>query len=922
MQKAFDPQSFEDRLYSWWSGSGYFRAQDESDKPAFCIPMPPPNVTGALHNGHALFVTIQDALTRWKRMSGYNTLWTPGTDHAGISTQMMVEKDLAKEGKKRQDLGREKFLERVWAWKEKHGHIIVEQMKKLGGSPDWSRERFTMDPGLSKAVREVFVRLYEEKLIYRGTRTINWCTRCQTALSDLEVKQLDRKGHFWHIRYESADGKDALIIATTRPETLLGDTAVAVHPEDERYKHLVGKKMKLPLMNREIVVIADSYVDKEFGSGGLKVTPGHDFNDYELGKRHGLPIISVFDKQGRINEKGGQYKGLTITEAREKVVADLQEAGLLVKIEDHSHSVGVCERCERVLEPMVSDQWFMNVKPLAEKAIAAVRKGEKLSLEEVDRRDDAIKILPESWLSTYYHWMENIQDWCISRQLWWGHQIPAWYCGKCSKITVAREDPTKCTHCGAGELKQDEDVLDTWFSSGLWPFTTLGWPEKTKAYKTFYPSSIMETGFDILFFWVARMIMMGMHFNEGRVPFRRVYLHAMVRDEKGQKMSKTKGNVIDPLDIIREYGADAFRFTLSAMAGQGRDVKLSLERVEGYKAFCNKLWNASRYVLMRQGHVLSELPGPPPEKVDFTKLTGGRTLAEWITERRAKMHPINQWVLAELDRAIVAVDRGLEEFRLNESAQTIYDFVWGQYCDWYIEFSKELLSSEKNKSLVEETQACLMHVLEQSLKLAHPFIPFVTEEIYQHLPDRPGAKKGDSLMMASFPKPSGWKPRGEIETVGMWKNAIEKLRAFRGENNISPKARPKVTYEVSDASNKASFDAGVPFIRALGQLESLETETGALRGDPTTGEVLSDFAKFYIPLKGLVDVDGELKRMEKEKQTALADIQFVKNKLSKDTFISKAPQELVDKERDKMKGLEAKVVELDRLIERLGRLRG
>lgn len=919
MEKAFNPESFETRLYQWWEAKNAFAAEDESQKPAFSIAMPPPNVTGALHNGHALFVTIQDVLTRWKRMSGFNALWLPGTDHAGIATQMVVERELGKQGLKRQELGRQEFLRRVWEWKEKHGGIIVNQMKKLGASPDWNRLQFTMDAHLSKTVREVFVRLYEDGLIYRGTRIINWCTRCQTALSDLEVVPTDRKGHFWHIKYVPSDGGEALVIATTRPETLLGDTAVAVHPDDERYAKLVGKKVRLPLMNREIPVIADAYVDKEFGSGALKVTPGHDFNDYDIGKRHNLPIMSVFDKQGRVNEQGGQYKSLPLPEAREKVIADLQEAGLLVRVEDHSHSVGVCQRCDRVAEPMVSDQWFMNVKPLAEKAIEAVKKGEGLTLAEVDKRDDAIKIVPEGWVNTYYQWMENIRDWCISRQLWWGHQIPAWYCDQ-GHITVSRTDASKCAQCPSTKLRQDDDVLDTWFSSGLWPFSTLGWPEQTKSYKTFYPTTVMETGFDILFFWVARMIMMGIHFNDGKVPFKRVYLHAMVRDEKGQKMSKTKGNVIDPLDIIRDYGADAFRFTLSAMAGQGRDVKLSLDRVEGYKAFCNKLWNASRYVLMRQGHVASELPGGVVEKVDFAKITGGKPVAEWVAANRTKLHPINQWILTELDQTIATVDAALESFRLNDSSLAVYEFVWGKYCDWYIEFSKELLSGA-HEAREAETQICLLHVLEQALKLAHPFIPYVTEEIYQHLPERPGVKNGDALMLQSFPKPSGETLAGHALAEG-WMDAIKVLRNFRGENNISPKARPKVTFEVTERAKAEGFAQGAPFIRSLAQLESLEAETGSLRGVPTTGEVLSRAAKFFIPLQGLVDVDGELKRVEKEKQTALADIEFVKSKLSKESFIARAPKELVDKEKEKMAALEVKVTELDRAMERLRKLRG
>ncbi|MBI2604627.1 MAG: valine--tRNA ligase [Deltaproteobacteria bacterium] len=913
MDKAYNPESFESRIYGWWEKSGCFKADDASDKPPFMIAMPPPNVTGALHNGHALTVTIEDALTRWKRMCGFNALWMPGTDHAGIATQMVVERELAKDGLSRHKLGREAFIQKVWEWKEKYGNIITTQLRRLGASPDWSRERFTMDSGLSLAVREVFVSLYEQGLLYRGARIINWCFRCHTALSDLEVVPTERKGHFWHVKYVLSDGSGELVIATTRPETLLGDTAVAVHPEDERYKKLVGEKVRLPLLDREIPIIADAYVDREFGSGALKITPGHDFNDNEIGKRHNLSVINLFDKEGRVNEHGGPYKGRTIAEAREKIVADLIARGLLVRTEDHAHSVGVCQRCERVVEPTVSDQWFVNVKPLAEKAIAAVKLGEKLSLAEVDAREDAIKLVPEGWVNTYYQWMENIRDWCVSRQLWWGHQIPAWYCDKCGHITVSRTDVTKCGKCGSIGVKQDPDVLDTWFSSSLWPFSTLGWPEKTKALETFYPTAVMETGFDILFFWVARMIMMGLHFNGGRAPFKRVYLHAMVRDEKGQKMSKTKGNVIDPLDIIRDFGADAFRFTLSAMAGQGRDVKLSFDRIGGYKAFCNKLWNASRYVLMRLGYVTAEGLAPQP-RTDFTALTGGKPLGEWISARRAKLHPVNAWILECFEAAAETVHRGFEEFRLNEAANEVFTFVWNEYCDWYIEFSKSLLESP---ATADETKVCMLYVLEQTLALAHPLIPFVTEEIFQHLPPRHGVREKEPLMLRPYPVAKRAAPTHASQLVGLWKNSIEALRAFRGENGIAPKARPKVTFEAADAAHAKDFQAGVLYIKAIAQLESLEPESGKLKGDSAAAEILSEGVKFYVPLAGLVDVSGEKKRLEKEKADALKDIEHVKNKLAKETFISKAPKELVDKEREKLAGFAAKLAEIERAISKL-----
>ncbi len=917
MEKAFNPSLYEDRVYQNWESKGCFKAQDESAKPQFSIMMPPPNVTGVLHNGHALFVTIQDVLTRYKRMAGFNALWLPGTDHAGIATQMVVEKELAKQKKSRHEMGREQFVKTVWEWKHKHGQIITNQMRKLGGSPDWSREKFTMDDDLSKVVREVFVKLFEEKLMYRGTRLINWCTRCNTALSDLEVNPVEKKGSFWHLKYvRSDDSSKFLTIATTRPETLLGDSAVAVHPEDERYKDWIGKTVILPLVGKKIPVIADEYVDRTFGSGALKITPSHDFNDYELGHKHKLEFVSVFDKKGTVNENGGAYKGLTISEAREKIVADLTTQNILVKVEDHTHSVGVCQRCERVVEPMISDQWFLNVKPLAEKAIAAVRLGEKLSLEEVDQRTDAIKILPEGWVNTYYQWMENIRDWCVSRQLWWGHQIPAWYCGDCKHIMVERVAPKVCSKCKSSKLTQDEDVLDTWFSSALWPFSTLGWPENTKAMKTFYPTSVMETGFDILFFWVARMIMMGMHFNEGRVPFKRVYLHAMVRDEKGQKMSKTKGNVIDPLDIIRDYGADAFRFTLAAMAGQGRDVKLSLDRVEGYKAFCNKLWNASRFVLMKLGIVQQE-GFAPVEPVDFAKLTSNMPLEAWVQKNRNSLHPINLWIVERFEQACSVVESGYENFKLNESANEIYSFVWNEYCDWYIEFSKTLLSDESTKT---QTQIVMMYVLEKMLTLAHPIIPFVTEEIFQQLPKRPGVDSSSILMTQKYPQFKQNEFSKNAQKVLAWKNAIEKLRAFRGENGILPKARPMATFSAKP-EQVAMMNEGIQIIQAIAQFEQIKQETGSAQNSETVSEVISDTAKFYIPLAGLIDVDAEFKRIEKERKDTLNDLEHVKAKLSKPTFVEKAPAELINKEKERMKVLEEKLISLDKNYQKIAKLK-
>lgn len=910
MNKSFDPKDFEDRIYSKWLSAQAFDAEDVSNKPSFCIPMPPPNVTGVLHNGHALFVTLQDILVRWKRMRGFNALWLPGTDHAGIATQMVVERELAKQGLKRQEIGRPEFLKRVWAWKERHGNLIFDQMKKLGASADWKRAQFTLDPHLSQAVQEVFVRLYEEGRVYRGTRIIHWCLRCQTALSDLEVVSKEKKGHFWHILYESVERPGQhLTIATTRPETLLGDTAVAVNPNDERYRQWIGKRIRVPLVGREVLVIADEYVDPQMGTGALKITPAHDFNDFDLGLKHGLDSINILSKQGTIDFHGQkgfesvtEYQGLKLSQAREKILAELQEKNLLSKTIEYTHQVSCCQRCETVLEPLVSMQWFVNVKSLAEKAINAVQNGESLSLQEVDQREDAVKILPESWKNTYYHWMNNIRDWCISRQLWWGHQIPAWYCENCSHVHVARKAPQQCEKCHCSKLEQDEDVLDTWFSSALWPFSTLGWPQKTKAYQTFYPTSILETGFDILFFWVARMLMMGIHFNEGRVPFKRIYLHAMVRDEKGQKMSKTKGNVIDPLDVIREYGADAFRFTLAAMAGQGRDIRLSLERVEGYKSFCNKLWNASRYVLMR-----FEMA----ENVQSLSVwLRGKSLGDSLLHRFEFLHPINQWILMELDQATQTVEESLDQFRPNDAAQTVYDFIWAKYCDWYIEFSKEIFNLQGQPEVHEETKACMLYVLQEALKLAHPFIPFITEEIYQYLPLR----KQELLITSDFPMVHGLNLRSNrVQCVQLWKEAIEKLREFRGENNVSPKARPSLYVEVLDKDQHAMLNEGAAFIKSLGQFQTIagRTENQSKSSD---AEIRLKGVRFWIPLEGLVDVQEELKRLEKEKNTVQKDIDFLKQKLARPEFIQKAPAALVQKEQERLAEFEKQCTEIEKNI--------
>ncbi|MGZ3536945.1 MAG: valine--tRNA ligase, partial [Thermodesulfobacteriota bacterium] len=716
LDKSYDPHQVEEKWYRYWEEQGYFRADEDSERTAYSIVIPPPNVTGVLHIGHALNNTLQDILIRFKRMDGYNALWMPGTDHAGIATQNVVEKKLLEEGLDRHTLGREKFIERVWKWKEQSGGTIIGQLKKLGASCDWSRERFTMDEGLSEAVKEVFVRLYQEGLIYRSHYIINWCPRCQTALSDLEVEHQEVLGKLYHLKYPFKERERFVIVATTRPETMLGDTAVAVNPEDERYQGVIGKKVVLPVVNREIPVIADSYVDIEFGTGCLKITPAHDFNDFEIGLKHGLEQIKVIDEAGRMNENAGPYQGMDRFECREKMIEDFERDGILIKIEDYRHVVGHCYRCKTVVEPNLSLQWFVKTKPLAKTAIEAVR-------------DGRTRIIPEVWEKTYFEWMENIRDWCISRQIWWGHRIPAWYCENCGQVIVAKTTPTSCPNCGSNRLIPETDVLDTWFSSALWPFSTMGWPKETKLLKRFYPTSVLVTGFDILFFWVARMMMMGLKFM-GDVPFRDVYIHGLVRDERGEKYSKTRGNVVDPLDLIDRYGADALRFTLTALTMPGSDLKLSESRTEGYRHFANKIWNASRFVLMNL------------EEFDLGVMTGEVSPEAFNLPDR--------WIRGRLNQVIREVRRSLEEYKFNEACHVLYQFIWHEFCDWYLELSKLSLYKGGNEQKRDLTKLTLLEVLDATLRSLHPFMPFITEEIWQQLP-RQGEKA--SIMIAEFPNP-------------------------------------------------------------------------------------------------------------------------------------------------------------------------
>jgi valyl-tRNA synthetase len=874
LAKGYEHKDVEARWYRLWRERGYFHG-DENDRtrPPFSIVLPPPNVTGSLHLGHALTATLQDVLVRWKKMSGFNTLWLPGTDHAGIATQMIVEKELKKaERKSRHDLGREEFLRRVWAWKEKYGSRIGEQHQALGAALDWDRERFTMDEGLSRAVREVFVRLHEEGLVYREKKLINWCPDCHTALSDLEVEQKDAEtGELWSFAYPLADGSGEIVVATTRPETMLGDTAVAVHPDDDRYRALVGRKVRHPILGREIPVIADAIlVDPEFGTGAVKVTPAHDFNDFEVGRRHRLEQITVIGPDGRMTAEAGPLAGLDRFEARKRVKALVAEQGLDRGAKPHLLAIGRCQRSQTILEPLLSDQWYVRIEPLARPAIEAVEQGRT-------------RFIPEQWTNTYMAWMRNIHDWCISRQLWWGHQIPAWYCPD-GHVTVARETPAACATCGSGALRQDEDVLDTWFSSALWPFSTMGWPERTPTLRTFYPTSVMETGHDIIFFWVARMMMMGLHFMED-VPFRVVYLHPMVRDEKGQKMSKTKGNVIDPLVITEQYGADALRFTLAALTAQGRDIKLAKERIEGYRAFANKLWNASRFALMN-------LEGYRDEGGDPAALA--RT-------------PADRWILARVRRAVNETVAALEAFRFNDAAGILYQFVWHELCDWYIELAKDALYGD-DPAKRRGAQAVLVHVLETSLRLLHPFMPFVTEELWHHLRARVGADAWpDSIMAASYPAPG---PVDELaeRRFGPVLGIIDAIRNVRGEMNIPFKVQVRADIAVPDPETHALLvDGEIRRVQRVAGVESPRVILGASTPTVTQSAVaVGPGFEVRVPLAGVVDVAAETTRIDKEIGKLEADLETIAKKLANPSFVAKAPPEVVEKDRARSEELREK----------------
>jgi len=874
-EKVYNPQKVEEKWYQFWEDKSLFRADEGSVRPPFSIVIPPPNVTGSLHMGHALNNTLQDVLARYKRMDGFNVLWLPGTDHAGIATQNVVEKQLAEEGTNRHKLGREAFVERVWKWKIEFGGQIIKQLKKLGSSCDWSRERFTMDEGLSLAVKEVFVRLYREGLIYRGDYIINWCPRCQTALSDLEVEHEQEQGHLYYIKYPLEDSKEYLVVATTRPETMLGDTGVAVHPEDKRYMKFIGENVILPLMNRKIPVIADGYVTQEFGTGALKVTPAHDANDFEIGRRHGLEVIRVIDDAGKMNTQAGRYAGQQRFQCRKEVVKDLKDLNLLKKIENFLHNVGHCYRCKTVIEPMVSKQWFVRAETLARPAIEAVQKR-------------ATGIIPPVWESTYFEWMNNIRDWCISRQIWWGHRIPAWYCSDCGEVTVSVQPIDQCAACASSRVEQEQDVLDTWFSSALWPFSTLGWPEKTKDLKIFYPTSVLVTGFDILFFWVARMMMMGIKFM-GDVPFKDVYIHALVRDADGQKMSKSRGNVVDPLVVIEKFGTDAFRFTLSAFAAQGRDVRLSEERLAGYRNFANKIWNASRFTLSNlQGYNPHQAPG----QVDLT-------LAD-------------RWILSRVNRTIGEVRQGLDSYKFNEAASAIYQFLWHEFCDWYIELIKPVLYQENDPEPKWVAQNTLVRVLDIALRILHPFMPFITEEIWQLLPGNEG-----SIMVAEFPKVQEGEVQPETEAeMELVMGVIGAIRNLRSELNVPPSKTVEVILHSGKEDDLNPLRINRVYIESLAHTGEISLQSAGEKPKTAATAIVGDI-EVFLPLKGLINLDDEERRIIKEISKVEEEMTRTNLKLHNEEFLRKARLEAVEKEKEKARGLAEKGAKLQEGLERV-----
>ncbi|AJA47719.1 valine--tRNA ligase [Clostridium pasteurianum DSM 525 = ATCC 6013] len=854
--KTYDPKEFEDRLYKWWEEEGFFTPKIDKNKKPYTIIMPPPNITGQLHLGHALDNALQDFLIRAKRMQGYCTLWLPGQDHASIATEVKVEKELLKEDIKKKEIGRDAFLEKVWEWTDTYRSKIRGQLKKMGVSADFTRESFTMDENLSKAVREVFVRLYNEGLIYQGNRITNWCPNCQTALSDAEIEYVEQNGHFWHIKYPVVNSEEFLEIATTRPETLLGDTAVAVNPKDQRYAHLVGKTLMLPLVNREIPIVADEYVDMEFGTGAVKITPAHDPNDYQVGKRHNLPEIIILNNDGTIAKGYGKYSGLDRYEARKEIVKDLKEQEFLVKIKEHTHNVSTHDRCGNTIEPMISKQWYVKMESLAKPAIEAVKNGDT-------------KFVPERFDKTYFNWMENIQDWCISRQLWWGHRIPVWYCEDCGEVIVASKDPDKCTKCGSSNLKQDEDVLDTWFSSALWPFSTLGWPDKTEDLEYFYPTNTLVTGYDIIFFWVARMVFSGIH-NMGETPFEHVLIHGLVRDAEGRKMSKSLGNGVDPLEVIDSFGADALRFTLITGNAPGNDLRYKTEKVEAARNFANKIWNASRFVLMNLDKDVMK------KYQDCEEYTLG-----------------DKWILSRANTVAKEITENIEKFELGIASQKVYDFMWTEFCDWYIEIVKPVMYGEDEKAKGVAFNV-LNRVLTIGLQLLHPIMPYITEEIYQHLDG-----KYKSISISKWPEYSekAYDVKAE-EDMSYIIEAIKSLRNVRAEMNVPPSRKAKLIILANDES-KDAFEAGRVYFEKLASASSIEFISSKDKVDSNAVSVITKGGEIFMPLLDLIDLDKELERLNKENNRLKKEIERVDKKLSNKGFVSKAPSAVIEEERDK-----------------------
>ncbi|WP_425448148.1 valine--tRNA ligase [Dethiothermospora halolimnae] len=876
LSKTYNPKEFEDRLYDYWNENGYFKAEVNEEKEPFTIMMPPPNVTGNLHMGHALNGTIQDILIRWKRMAGYEALWLPGMDHASISTEARVVAKIKSEGSSKQELGREKFLEKAWEWTEEYGGNIRNQLTKLGVSCDWSKERFTLDEGLSKAVEKVFIKLYEKGLIYRGNRIINWCPSCKTALSDAEVEHEESKGKLWHIRYPVKDSDEYIVIATTRPETMLGDVAVAVHPEDEKYKELVGKSLILPLVDREIPIVADEYVEMEFGTGAVKITPAHDPNDFEVGLRHDLEQLKIMDDDAKINEHGGKYKGLERYEARKQIIRDLEEQGFLVEIEEHDHNVGHCERCSTTVEPIISKQWFVAMEKLAKPAIDAYKNGD-------------LKFVPDRFGKIYLNWLENIRDWCISRQLWWGHRLPVYHCQDCDEIIVSDEEPKKCSKCNSENIKQDPDTLDTWFSSALWPFSTLGWPEETEELKYFYPTDVLVTGYDIIFFWVVRMVFSGIE-NMGEIPFEDVFITGLVRDPQGRKMSKSLGNGVDPLEIIEKYGSDALRFMLITGNTPGNDMRFHIEKVESSRNFANKLWNATRFVIM---NLEEDIIGKEDAKIRFKEE--------------------DKWVLSRINNVTKEVTENLNKYELGIAAQKIYDFTWNEYCDWYIEMVKPRLYGEDEEDK-NTARYVLITVLKDILKLLHPFMPFITEEIWQHLPQTDG-----SLMVSEWPKYRDENNYKESEeNIDFVMEAVRNIRNIRAEMNVIPSKKAKCIFVTQNDRVKDILNVGEEYFKTLASASDIEVrETKEGIGEDAMSAVVEN-CEIFLPLEELVDIDKEIERLEKEKKKLEGELKRVKGKLSNAGFVNKAPEHVVNEEKEKQVKYQQM---MDKVLERLENLK-